>query len=164
MPISFCRPNFASKSKHRKSINDHVQKLKDEYEHETFFYILQDDIYIDTEDEASDGEIDMNDDVDEAPQLHEFRDETGDASIIIKYALDNKTKQVRKLTKVRLGRGRMVDRPINERDKEAREWKDEYEKAACNNTTKRMTHQEICIELEKLGVSYINLIATPYTF
>lgn len=58
----------------------------------------------------------------------------------------------------------MVDKPLSERDKEAREWRAEYETAACDNPSKRMTHKEICTKLEKLGVSSIDLIVTPSSF
>lgn len=73
---------------------DRVQKIKEDYEHEAFLYLLQDDVYIETEDEASDGEIGRDDD--DAPKLYEFRDEEAKPYIYIKYALDNKTKEVRK--------------------------------------------------------------------
>jgi hypothetical protein len=104
-------------------MNDRVQKIKEQYEHEAFLYLLQEDVYVETEDVASDGEIGRDDDVDDAPKLYEFRDEEADAYIYIKYALDNKTKEVRRKIQVKLGRARMVDRPLSERDKEAREWR-----------------------------------------
>jgi hypothetical protein len=120
-------------------MNNRVQQMKEEYEHEAFLLLLEDDIYIETEDELSDGQIgnDDDEDEDEPIKLYQFRDEIETSIYYLKYALDNKTKAVRKRTQVRLGRGRMADRPISQRDKEALEWKAKYEHAARDDMHRR---------------------------